>query len=617
MRRFGLLAAAVLLVIAACGDSSEPTSTTQPASSEETAPPTDGTTYPTEFETEVAEQLVALEEANDFTWTVDTAIAAVELLQPVLNEGVDAYPPIDISRLAWFLSENLDSLTAEQKAIVQASPGPAINGALVAARRAQPVRDAFQTAVTTIDAEFEARTGSVFPGDIIVALAPRPMTGGAYRVVSFSGTDDYYSGFKWLFSASNPEEGIVDEAGDAAYEDFVELFKEKAKDGSLVCAIVIGEIFQGAEAPVAAAGMMHEVAHCHQHAAHPGGPLAFFASPVPWMDEGYASWAGEASLDGTSDSAGWWDDYHSGIGGNGGHRTTSSGYIGIAFFSFLHDNGVNGWDNFRRYFEEIRVTGGSGPAKFDAMFHDLPETAQAAWAGTSLQRADLGDLWTYTTGPGIGGSTEVRTPRQLDLPVGDSIRFALPGGEQGTYSFQPRLDGADAALLRVEIDAPSTIRWPWGEDEIGSSGISASWCLGPECTCEDGTVLGTPAPEFTESNQILAGFTGGGVMLISLKTPEEECEDPVETLGQCPSGEWVAGPEETEALLLSQYRALGITSVNYEGGPITMSFFESGTYRFDYVDTTFTATVDDVLPSSWSSPAAAPASGKQRIPNSR
>jgi hypothetical protein len=510
-----------------------------------------------------------------------------------LDVGVDAYPPIDISRLAWFLNENLDSLTSEQRATLLLAACPPINGRLVANRFAQPVRDAFQTTVVTANTQFETLTGSVFPGDIIVALSPRPLAGGAFRVAALSGSDDDYSGYRWLFSTSDADAGIVDSAGDAAFEDFSEQFKEKAKDGSLVCAIVIGTIFQGADAPVAAAGMMHEVTHCHQHAAHPGGPVAFLTSPVPWMDEGYASWAGEVSLFGTSDSAGWWDDYHKGIGGSGGHRTTSSGYVGIAFFSYLHDNGVNGWDNFSRYFEEIRPTGGSGPAQFDAMFHDLPEAAQAAWAGTSLQRSDLSDLWTYTTGPGIEGSTEVRTPRQLDLPVGDSIRFALPGGEQGTYSFQPRLNGADAALLRVEIDAPSTIRWPWGQDEVGRSDISTSWCLGPECTCEDGTVLGEPAPEFTESNQILAGFTGGGVMLVSLKTPEEACEDPVETLGQCPSGEWVAGPEETEALLLTQYRSFGLTTVAYEGGLIKMSFFESGSYRFDYEDTTFSAVVSD------------------------
>lgn len=593
MRRVGMLVLAILTVAAACTDSSDSATTTRPETAPETTTTEVANVNATKFEPGLAAELVALEEANDSTWTIENAVAAVELLRPILASGVDAFPPIDVSRLAWFLSKNRESLTAEQRSMISASPPSGISGALVSNRyAAQTPRDVWQDVVKNIDIEFERLTGDTLEGDIVVALSPMAMTGGLYRVVSVTGDDDYSSGFKWLFSTSDETAGIVDEEGDAAFEAFDELYREKSKDSSLVCAIIIGTRFQNSPSPVAAAGMMHEVTHCHQHAAHPAGPEAFFASPVQWMDEGYAAWAGEASLGGTTDSAGWWDEYHDGVGGGGGHRTPDSSYIGIAFFSYLHDNGVNGWDNFRKYFEEIRPTGGSGPAQFDAMFHTLSQTAQAAWAGTSLQRTDLGDLWTYTTGPGIGGSTRVRQPRQLDLPVGESIRFSLPGGEQGTYSFQPRLDGADAAVLRMELDAPGTVRWPWGQDEVGTSGISANWCLGPECVCEDGTVIGTPAPEFTESNQILAGFTGGGVLLISLKTPEEACEDPVETLGQCPSGEWVAGADETEALLLTLYQAFGVTSVDYKDGPITMSFFESGTYRFDYRDTTFTASVD-------------------------
>ncbi|MCP3975236.1 MAG: hypothetical protein GY720_12195 [bacterium] len=585
MRRRGLLLAVMFVVAAACSGASEPTTTASSSAPSTTTAEQGGSTttgappeFPTEFEPALVEQLVALESANEYTWTVDNALAAVELLRPVLETGVNAYPPIDLSRLQWFIVDNLEAMTDDQQAIVSAAPDPSQNAVLATYRAVdERVRRAWQNAAQSADNEFSRLTGSVVDGEIVVALADLPLAGGALTAGTFTGGATAANGYRWLFGS------------DEAFDDMKRRF-DRATDGGKIeaCVIVVGDVLTSSpDTNLQVAAMLHEVVHCHQHAAHPGGARAFFASPITWMDEGYASWAGEFFVGGTFKSRGWWNDYHEGIGPVGGHVTNRGGYDGIAFFSYLHDNGVDGWRNFLDYFTNVRPSGGSGPAQFESMFRRADLIGQALWAASSLQRSDLSEAWTYTTGPGIEQSSTKRTPRQTDLFVGNSTRFSLPNGEQGTYRIQPRLGGADAALLKIEISAPSIVRWPWGADQISTSELSASWCLGPECVCEDGTILGDPAPEFTESDALLAAFTGAGILVASLRTPEEECEDPPETVGQCPSGIWEASPDDTERLLLTLYRALGVADPTYEGGPIRMSFFESGTYRFDYLETAF------------------------------
>lgn len=565
----------------ACSGTADPAPTTQVPTTDEASPPiTDAVIYPTGFEAELVENLVALEEANDYTWTIDNAVAAMELLRPVMKAGVDAPPPIDLSRLVYFLMENDAALTDEQRAIISAAPRPEINAELASYATADETRLAsFRETIEEASREFQRRTGSVLESRILLLFSRFGLFAEGVVVSVTRNAEELNLGS--LF--------VTDETYTAAWREY----RDVTEDGTYACVVVVGEVFQGMSEDRILAGLMHEAAHCHQHQAHPGGPGAFFASPVPWMDEGYASWAGEMFVGGTAQSVKYWDRYHEGVGPVGGHRTTSGSYDGIAFFSYIHDNGIDGWQNFRRYFEQIRPFG-SNPDKFETIFSELSLERQAVWAAGSLQRADLGDLWTYTTGPGVLGSRVARQPRQTDLGVGDIARVSLPNGEQGTYRIQPRLGGETAALLEVEISAPSAIRWPWGLDEVGTSGITGTWCLGEECVCEDGTVLGEPSPEFTESDAIIATFTGAGILTASLRTPEDECQDPepeAETFGACPGGIWEADPLEAADLLLTQYRAFGLDAVTYERGSITMSFFESGTYRFDYNGTTVSASI--------------------------
>lgn len=537
------------------------------------------------WDADLATMLIELELANDGTWTVENAVAAMELLLPVIRNGVDEYPPIDVTRLNFFLDDHADELTEEQRDRLTARV-PTLRPIGLAQDDAEAERAAFQLAAVTAANDFASRTGYTLDGEIVVAssqygLFPGGLLGGAR---SFDDAIDWnrWSGFF---------------ATDAEYVRARELVEAAAADGDNVCLIITGERYRNLAPVPRSAAIYHEVVHCHQHAIHPGGMRGFFGDPSAWMDEGYASWAGEAFVGGTGISKIYWDLYHDGVGPIGGHKTTEGAYDGIALFSYLHDNGVDGWSNFVSWFRDVRGGINAETAKFTAVWTPLSEEAQTVWAATSLQRPAYGDIWTYTTGPGIGNSTFTRTPRPTPVAVDSERRFVLGPGEQGTYAFEPRLADADALLLQVSLPDGGVIRWPWGEDQVSTGALDVAWCLGDECVCEDGRELGPPAPEFTESPFVTIALTGG-VVSVDLVEPEDECEEEEEPVlaatGPCPGGVWQADPEATANLLATLYREVGIADPTYEGGPVTMSFFDDGSFRFDYVETTFSETIEGI-----------------------
>lgn len=567
------------LVVTACGGASDSTTTTEAAST--TTPPPDPAEFPEAFDPALADRLVSLEAANDGEWTVDDAYEALQLMLPSLEEGVAAYAPIDLTRLVWFLSVNADQLNDEQRnalGLDAAEGGPGVLAAYFGIDEAE--RGGYQRIVDQASDEFARLTGHEYPGGIVVALSEFGLLEGGLSGGSFSSTARDLGIYRNFFGS------------DASFERMVELFDEVTADGGVACVIIMGEVFRARTAPQQAAAIMHEVVHCHQHIIHPGGPAAFFSDRAPWMDEGYASWAGEAFVGGTVISRRFWDGYHDGIGPIGGHNTIQAGYEDIALFSYLHDNGVDGWANFVRYFRDIRG-GGTNAGRVEAILGSLPDEALASWAASSLRRADLGDRWNYTTGPGLNNSGVARMPRDTPVAEGRERSFSTSPGEQGTYALRPVLSSG-ALLFQFEMTGPGLLRWPWGEDQLSTSGTTATWCFGEECVCDDGRELGPVAPEFTESNMILVTTTGG-FFSATLTEPEEECEEeePEPTAaGACPAGVWSAEPEEVADLLTRSYRELGVADPQYEGGAVTMSFFDDGTFRFDYLDTTFTEVID-------------------------
>ena len=591
MFRFVVLCGALAMLVGGCsGDTSSESSTTVSAALSD--PVTTTTTpeaagFAAEFEPDLAEELVALQSANDGEWTIENAVTAWELVLPSLQKGVDGYPPISIMGLRWFLTEHADELTEEQRGLVLGAPGPSPNATLAVYRATdEEEREGYQRLAEQASDQFARFTGYEFPGEIVVALSDYGLLAGEVSALASTqaGGFDLFNGFNALFATNPP------------YERLVELFEDATADGGLACVIIMGEVFRARTVLQQTAGIMHEVTHCHQQAIHPGGVGRFYATSTLWMDEGYAAWAGELLVGGTVPSRTFWNQYHDGVGPIGGHDPVDGSYDGIALFSYLHDNGIDGWANFERYFREIRANG-DDRAKLTSILAALPDDALAKWAATSLRRPDLSALWDYTTGPGIGNSTVSRMPRETPMVVDRERRFSTSPGEQGTYALEPVLGDAGALLFEFEMTGPGLVRWPWGEDQTTNSGIKTTYCLGPECVCDDGRELGPIAPAFTESNAILVTTTGGGFTAV-LVEPEDPCEEeevPLPSVvGACPIGIWAAEPEEVADLLLTSYREFGIADPTYEGGPINMTFFEDGSFRFDYVETTFTEVIEGI-----------------------
>ncbi len=592
-RRLVVAFAALAMLAAVCSGDAEPDSTTSTLEVSTSTSPSPSTTtasssdFAAEFEPELVEELVALESANNGEWTVDNAVKAWEMLLPSLQAGVDGYPPISIMGLRWFLAEHADELTGEQQQLILGASEAKPN-ALPAVYRAtdEDERAGYQRLAEQASDEFARLTGYEFPGRIVVALSDYGLLAGEISALASTqaGGFDLFEGFNALFATNPP------------YERLVELFEDATAGGGVACVIIMGEVFRARTVRQQTAGIMHEVTHCHQQAIHPGGVGRFYATSTLWMDEGYAAWAGEFFVGGTVPSRVFWNRYHDGVGPIGGHDPVDGSYDGIALFSYLHDNGIEGWGNFERYFGGIRADG-DDRAKLTTILGLLPEDALVKWAATSLRRPDLSVLWDYTTGPGIANSTVSRMPREIPMVVDLERSFSTAPGEQGTYALEPVLGDAGALLFEFEMAGPGVVRWPWGEDQTTSSGIKTTYCFGDECVCDDGRELGPIAPAFTESNAILLATTGGSFTAV-LVEPEDPCEEeevPVPSVvGVCPIGIWAAEPEEVADLLLTLYRDFGIADPDYEGGPINMTFFEDGSYRFDYVDTTFTEVIEGI-----------------------
>ncbi len=589
LRRLVLICAVLAIIAGACSGSADDDLASSPPSTPASSAPlttTSGSSgFAAEFDLGLVEELVALEAANNGEWTVDDAVKALELLLPALEAGVEAYPPIDLRRLMWSLSLNAAEITDEQRATISAAPAFEPDAALVSYRATDEAeREAYQQIVDQASSEFTRLTGHAHPGEIAVVLSEFGLLEGGFSAVAFSAFKADLDLYRAFF------------ASDASFETLVRLFEDATTGGDVACIIIMGEVFRARTVRQQTAAIMHEVTHCHQQAIHPDGPHGFMRDPVLWMDEGYASWAGEEFAGGTVISRNFWNGYHDGVGPIGGHTTTAASYQDIALFSYLHDNGVDSWANFVRYFGDIRGPG-SDSARVAEILGSLPDDALATWAASSLRRPDLSAAWDYASGPGIGNSTVSRLPRETPVVADRERSFSTPPGEQGTFALEPVLGGAEALLFEFEMAGPGIVRWPWGEDQLSTSGIKATWCFGPECVCDDGTELGPIAPDFTESNSILVATTGGSFTAV-LVEPEEKCEEEEEPLptadGLCPAGVWAAEPEAVADLLVTLYRDLGIADPTHEGGGINMSFFDDGTFRFDYRETTFTEVIDGI-----------------------
>jgi hypothetical protein len=573
-----------VLVAAACGgdpaDSSPSSTAAATSSAPGTTQPDDpaGDPEPAELDAAIAEQLMALETANDGQWTVDTALDAVRILRPIFLEGFDGWLPIDSSRLFAYLAANFDQVPqAGWDEILAAGPSP--NARLVG-YQTEAQREAYQLVANDANAEFERLSGHTLGVPIYVALSD--------LVLPFD-----FSAATWT-TADNPEALRVGFGDEDLWQEMADAFYELTAAGGAACIIVVGGGLRARTSDRQAAGMVHEVVHCHQHSTYPGGRDGFYASPTTWMDEGYAAWAGEAVVGGTRESVRWWNDYFSGGVGSppDGFSTFESGYTAMVFFSHLAAGGSNPYRQFVPWFSDLRSAGVSNSARFDAMAATASADAIAGWAASASRRNEWGSPWDSAAGPGVGNTSRSRRP--ATARVGSEPRaFTADPGEQRYWSIQFNTAPDGASVITVSTDGPVTIRWDWEEQYVSTGPLDLTWCVGEDCTCEDGTtpVPGAlPAPiaagERASLDAAIVGLSSGARVVASLTTLEDECEEEEEPttagpLDACLFGTWNPGQEDLEDFLLTLYRAIA-TGVTLDAGTIDLNFGEDGSFSQVY-----------------------------------
>ncbi|MEZ4503477.1 MAG: hypothetical protein R3C39_12695 [Dehalococcoidia bacterium] len=613
MRLTAILLTTLSLLAGACSSDNDPppspTANAGGASAASTASPGAGSTAEAgddedlvEWNVDVAEQLTALEAANEGgQWTATTALDAVELVRPALLAGTTAPAPVDLNSLTMFLLEHFDEVDHERWDALVAVP--AGSPAQLVAYQPSPVRDVFQDIAERTDAEFQTRTGHRLNVPIYVALSDveKPYDLSAATFVS----TDYVEGFRFLFGEEDAWQQMADDVADIA-----------ATSGE-VCVIVLGQAMTRWDENRQLSAVMHEVTHCHQFQVHPQGRVGFNASKVPWMDEGYAVWAGEAFTGGTLVSRPFWNQYLGGGIGSGpdGFLLFEGDYRAHGFYSRLADAGVNPWAEFVPWFNGLRANHVSNIERYRGMTATANQEVLAGWTASSSRNDDLGAPWNSDHGPGINLARSAR--RASGARVSAERTFTANPGEQRYHALEVSTPADGPSLITLSAEGLATYRWEhadWNDQFVNTDTLELSWCVGEDCTCEDGS---SPAPgailapiaagQRPTLHAALFGGAGGAHLDIRVESLEDACEEPTPTpaasgpLDSCLFGIWNPDPQQFQDLVLRLYRQIpaitGITLV----GTIDLTFDDDGTFFHTYSGVEGTGTVDGITyTATWS-----------------
>ncbi len=592
MRRALGMMLVIAIIAAACGGEDDPatTTTTAPATTA-TAAPVESADPPQEWPATNAEQLIALEEANDGQWTIDGALEAVGLVREVLRQGTDAYPPIDTTRLTVFLAENFDRVPQQEWDLTLAS---GINARPAAFFQTEEQRRVYQDIAERANADFERLSGHTLGIPIYVALSDLPFPGHLYAG-TIVNSDNINAFTAWF---DDPD----------LFTDTEAAFEELTSGGGEACVIVLGGIMRSWDANRQVSGLLHEVVHCHQHVIHPGGRTGFLASPEKWMDEGYAAYAGDAFFGGTLSSIPWWNDYFDGgIGSSDdGFNVFRGSYSSMPFYAMVAAGGVDPYPQVIPWFGELRGNGVSDVARLSGMLGGVAPEVIAGWAASASRDDALGSPWNSASGPGIGGSWEERDPRMLTAGP-ELLGRSVDPGEQRYWAMRFTTDVDEPSLITIEAEGYATLQWEhesWDEQYVTvGDGFARTWCVGEDCVCDDGS---SPAPgalpaplEGGDTAVLHAALFGAGsssIWAASIETLEDACEEeddpPVDAgpLDACLFGIWNPDPEQFRDLMLTQYESLGMTGVEL-AGTIALAFNEDGSYSQDYVGVVASGTV--------------------------
>ena len=138
-------------------------------------------------------------------------------------------------------------------------------------------------------------------------------------------------------------------------------------------------------------------------------------------------------------------------------------------------------------------------------------------------------------------------------------------------------------LIELIYEGLTVSAWHQQPDSTTTTGpVKTTWCLNPECVCEDGEPIPDAIPVPGNDARIIVALTGGGREQASIEarvaSMDDACEDEVDPEL---TGVWIADPAALVAAYDQAYQQIGI-SVTGAAGELALTLFPDGRAELRY-----------------------------------
>lgn len=368
---------------------------------------------------------------------------------------------------------------------------------------------------------------------------------------------------RWQFVTIAPEDRVGEQLSWAGWANTREV------DGGRICQVRIVD-FPGRSQEELLSTIVHEYFHCWHGANFPGAIEGYWGSPR-WVVEGLATWvSSEASGEGIGSSrARQFLDARVG-------RVYGSSYDAIGFYWQLnHLDG--GPDALWGRIPNIIASGELVPS-YRAATAGLSNAQLARLGSSGTRKSDWGDEWTFAN-PGLSGGAR---PVQQRSVRGVAYEFAR-ATEQVAIEFDFTDGDERPRLIELIYEGLTVSAWHQQPDSTTTTGpVKTTWCLNPECVCEDGEPIPDAIPVPGNDARIIVALTGAEREQASIEarvaSMDDACEDEVDLEL---TGIWIADPAALVAAYDQAYQQIGI-SVTGAAGELSLTLFPDGVAELRY-----------------------------------
>jgi hypothetical protein len=319
--------------------------------------------------------------------------------------------------------------------------------------------------------------------------------------------------------------------------------------------------------------IVHEYFHCW-HGANSPGPIADYWRSPSWVVEGLAEWTASEAAD-TRHGTLWARRFlNMRIG-----KLYGSSYDAVAFYwQINHLDG--GPDALWRRIPDI-IRNASAPAVFRAATSGLDPSQVARLASSGTQKREFGDEWTFTA-PRLDGGVRPVQARQVSVLAYEFAR----AGEQIAVEFDFTPPDDEPRLIELVHEGLTVSAWYLQTNSTTTtSSTTTTWCLNPECVCEDGEPVPNARPIPDNDAVLLVALTGGATEQASIKAAVQTLEDACQEEVADPelTGVWIADPVALVEAYDRAYEQIGI-SVTGAAGELSLTLFPDFTAELRYQD---------------------------------